>query len=140
VSANPTNILPFPTAKPTLDQLVAAWIEAKRKEDAANAERLAIEQAICEAQPPKEEGATTTELAGGMKLTLTGKLTYKADDIEALRNITREWDANTVPLKSTTALDATGCKWLRANRPDLWAQLAKVITVTPAKAAIKVGF
>ena len=42
MSAEPTNILPFPTAKPTLEQAVAAFIEAKRKEEAAKAERRAI--------------------------------------------------------------------------------------------------
>ena len=138
MSANPSNILPFPTAKPTLDEAVAAWVEAKRREDAAKAERLAIEEVICDLQPPREEGATTVE-AGGYKVTITGALNYKADDLEALRNITREWDADLVPVKSKTELDATGCKWLRANRPELWGQLAKVITVKPAKASIKVA-
>jgi hypothetical protein len=138
VSANPRNILPFPTAKPTLETAVAQWVEAKRKEDAAKAERLAIEQLICELEPPKEEGASTVE-AGGYKVTLTGSLAYKADDVEALREITRDWDRDLVPLKSKTELDATGCKWLRANRPDLWAQVAKVITVKPAKASVKVA-
>lgn len=137
MSANPTNILPFPTAKPTLEEAVQSWIEAKRKEDAAKAERLAVEELICQLQPPKEEGATTVE-AGGFKCTVTGSLTYKLDDLEALRNITRGWDAEIIPLKTKTELDATGCKWLRANRPDLWAQVAKVITVKPAKASIKV--
>lgn len=138
MSAEPTNVMPFPAVKPTLEQLVAAWIEAKREEDTANAKRLAIEQEICALQPPKQEGATTVE-AGGFKLTLTGSLSYKLDDIEALRNITQGWDANLVPLRSKTEIDPTGCKWLRANRPELWAQVAKVITVKPAKPSIKVG-
>lgn len=131
-------VLQFPTEKPTLDALVEQWIAAKRDEDAANARRVAIEAQICEAQPPREEGATTVE-AGGMKITLTGKLNYKADDLEALRNITAKWDANLVPLKTKTELDASGCKWLRANRPELWAEVARVITVTPAKTSIRVG-
>lgn len=138
MSANPTNILPFPGTTPTLEQAVAAFVEAKRKEDAAKAERLACEEVICQLQPPKEEGALTVE-AGGYKVTITGALAYKADDIEALREITRGWDAETVPLKSKTELDSTGCKWLRANRPELWGQLARVITVKPAKASVKVG-
>lgn len=138
MSAQPENVLPFPTAKPTLEEAVSAFIEAKRQEDAAKAQRLACEELICQLQPPKEEGATTVE-AGGYKVTITGSLTYKADDIEAMRNITRDWDANIVPLKTKTELDPTGCKWLRANRPELWGQLAKVITVKPAKAAVKVS-
>lgn len=138
MSTNPRNILPFPSAQPTLDEAVASWVEAKRKEDAAKAERLACEQLICELQPPKSEGSTTLE-AGEFKLTLTGSMTYKVDDLDAMREITRGWDAAMVPLKSKTEIDPSGCKWLRANRPDLWAELAKVITVAPAKTSIKVG-
>jgi hypothetical protein len=138
VSANLTNVLPFPGSLPTLEQAVAALVEAKRREDAAKSERLACEELICKLQPPKEEGATTVE-AGGFKVTITGSLSYKVEDLEALRNITRDWDANIVPLKTKTELDATGCKWLRANRPELWGQLASVITIKPAKAAVKVG-
>jgi hypothetical protein len=138
VSANPTNVLPFPGAMPTLADAVAAFVAAKRREDEAKAERLACEELICQLQPPKPEGSMTVE-AGGYKVTLTGGMTYKADDLEALREITSGWDANIVPLKSKTEVDATGCKWLRENRPELWLQLSKVITVKPAKVAVKVA-
>lgn len=139
MSANPTNILPFPTARPTLDQLVTAWIEAKRKEDAANAERLAIEQAICETSPPKEEGASTVELAGGMKLTLTGKLTYKVD-VAKLQVLAQQLPENVRPLKTETKADETGLKYLRAKEPALWALIAPAIEVKPGKTAVRVGF
>lgn len=138
MSAQVENILPFPTAKPTLAEAVAAFVEAKREEDAAKAKRLACEELICELNPPKGEGSLTVA-AGDFKLTLTGSMTYKADDIEALRNITAKWDSNLVPLTTKTEVSATGCRWLRENRPELWAELAKVITVKPAKVAVKVG-
>lgn len=138
MSANLKNVLPFPAAKPTLEEAVTCWVEAKREEDAAKAKRLAIEEVICQLQPPRTEGSSTVE-AGGYKVTLTGSLTYKLDDLEALRNITRDWDAEIIPLKTKTELDATGCKWLRENRPELWGQLAKVVTVKPAKTAVKVA-
>jgi hypothetical protein len=131
-------VLNFPTAKPTLAQAVVALVDAKRREDAAKAERLACEELVCELQPHKPEGSTTAE-AGDFKVTLTASMTYKVEDLEAMRNITREWDANLVPLKTKTEADPTGCKWLRENRPELWGQLAKVITVKPAKTSVKVG-
>jgi hypothetical protein len=121
-----------------LENLVPMWIEAKRQEDAAKQARLAVEERILAVQPAKEEGSTTVE-AAGFKVTLTGSLSYKADDLDALRNITAKWDAGLVPIKTTHALDATGCKYLRRERPELWAQLARVITVSPAKTAVKVG-
>lgn len=138
MSAQPENVLPFPTAKPTLEQAVTAWIEAKRKEDAAKAERLAVEEVICELSPPRPEGSLTVA-AGDFKVTLTGSYTYRVEDLEALRNITRDWDSNLVPLRSKTEADPTGCRWLRENRPDLWAQLSQVITVKPAKTSVRVG-
>lgn len=125
------------TADP-LAEAVNAYVEAKRDEDHAKKARIAAEDRILALQPAKEEGATTVE-AGGYKVTLTGKLSYKVDDLDALRNITATWDANLRPLKTTTALDDAGCKYLRRERPDLWAQLARVVTVSPAKTAVKVG-
>lgn len=126
------------TAADPLATAVADYIAAKRDEDTAKKARLVAEERILALQPAKEEGALTVE-AGGFKVTLTGSLSYSADDIEALRNITARWDANLVPLKTTTVLDSTGCRYIRRERPDLWQQLARVITVKPAKTAIKVG-
>lgn len=130
-------ILNFPNSKPTLDQLVEQWIAAKRDEDAANARRVQVEQQICELQPPKEEGATTVEV-GGYKLTVTGKLTYKAD-MKKLQELAQRLPEELRTLKTETKLDETGAKYLRANEPALWAVIAPAITVAPAKTAVKVG-
>ncbi len=138
MAANPTNIMPFPAGTPTLAQLVQQWVEVKRQEDVAKQQRLVIEQQICEAQPPKSEGSETVQ-AGDYKLTLPGSMSYKVDDLEALRTITRDWDVTLVPLKHKTEIDESGCRWLRANRPELWAELARVITVKPAKTSVKVA-
>ena len=126
-----------PTAEP-LAEAVALYVACKRDEDAAKKRRIEAEDRILALAPTKQEGATTVE-AGGYKVTLTGSLAYKCDDLDALRNITAKWDGNLVPLKTTTALDATGCKYLRRERPDLWGELARVITVAPAKTSVKVG-
>ena len=122
-----------------LEQVVREWMAAKAKEDAAKAERIAIEDQIFALHAAPEEGSSTAKLPTGLKVTVTGKLSYKCADLDALREITRQWDAHMVPLKTTTALDETGCKYLRAKEPALWAQIAKVIEIKPAKAAVKVG-
>ncbi len=132
-------ITTHPEAGNPLATLVADYIDAKRVEDQAKKHRLELEERILALAPAKEEGSQTVDLGNGFKLTTTGKLSYKADDLEALREITRGWDANLVPLKTSTTLDDTGCKYLRKERPELWAKLARVITVTPAKTALKVG-
>lgn len=136
MSANPSTILPFPDSLP---DLVQRYIEAKRDEESAKQIRLTLEERILALAPAREEGAQTTDLGNGFKLTTTGKLAYKCEDMDALREITRRWDGNLVPLKTTTSLDDTGCRYLRRERPELWRQLANVITTSPAKTSIKVG-
>lgn len=131
-------LTPLHTAADPLADAVEALVYAKRAEDAAKKTRIEAEERVIALQPAPAEGAMTVT-AGGYKVTLTGSLTYSADDIEALRNITAKWDANLVPLKTSTVLDATGAKYLRRERPDLWAQLARVVTVKPAKVSVKVG-
>lgn len=128
-----------PEAGNPLAELVAQFIDAKRAEDEAKKNRLALEERILALAPAKEEGSQTVDVGNGFKVTTTGKLSYKADDLEALREITRSWDANLVPIKTTSVLDETGAKYLRKERPDLWKQVAGVITITPAKTALKVG-
>lgn len=132
-------ITTHPEAGNPLATLVADYVDAKRVEDAAKKHRLEIEERILALAPAKEEGSQTIDLGNGFKLTTTGKLSYKADDLDALREICRDWDANLVPIKTTHAIDETGCKFLRKERPELWKKLARVVSVAPAKTAIKVG-
>jgi hypothetical protein len=128
--------IPITNTDPLADA-VQCYIDAKRDEDQAKKRRVNAEERILALQPAKEEGAITVE-AGGFKLTLTGKLGYACDDLNALREITRLWDANLVPIKTAATLDDTGCKYLRRERPDLWRELASVVTVKPAKTAVSV--
>lgn len=139
MSAEPTNVLPFPGVAPTLPDLVQQWIDAKSAEEAANMRRVTLEAQILELQPAKEEGSTTHELPGGMKLTLTGKLSYKAD-IAKLQQLAVNLPENLRPLKTEVKLDETGAKYLRAKEPQLWALIAPAIEVKPAKVGVKVGF
>ena len=122
----------------TLDALVVEWMQAKAEEDAANERRLAIEQAILAVNPAPEEGSQTVKLANGFKLTLTGKLTYKVDDMDALIRACSVWPAHMQPIKTVVQLDATGCKFLRGHEPAVWASIASHVTVKPAKVAVKV--
>ncbi len=122
---------------PTLASLVDAWTEAKRDEDRANERRIAIEQQILALQPAREEGSETVKLDDGRRVTITGKLSYSAD-MAKLAQLASQLPAERRPIKVETKLDTTGCKWLRANEPALWALIAPAITVKPAKASIEV--
>jgi hypothetical protein len=121
----------------TIEELVDQLIGAKSAERNAIAQRVAIEEQIIKMLGKREEGAHTTELANGMKVTITGKLTYSAD-MEKLQEICAKLPQEFRPIKIKTEIDTTGCKFLRANEPVIWARLAKAITIKEAKASVEI--
>lgn len=122
----------------TDDDLAGAWLAAKADENAANARRIAIEQEIVKRFGVKEEGAQTHALPSGPKIEITGKLTYKCEDMDKLRSLLVDVAPDLHPIKTKIEVDATGCKYLRANMPDVWEKIAPAITTKPAKPAVVV--
>jgi len=121
----------------SLETLAADWIEAKRLERQANAQRLAIEDEMLEQIKPNKEGRTTTHLDTGFKIISTAKMTFKAD-IDAMYDLTNKWDQAMVPLKTKIELDDTKLKLLRDEYPKLWLEIAPVIDSKAAKTHIAV--
>lgn len=119
----------------SLTNLVNELIAAKKAEAEANARRVTIEQEIVKITGQKEEGSQTHELDNGMKLTVTGKLSYSAD-MEMLKSLIASVPQNLRPVKVEMKLDETGCKYLRNNEPETWSLIAPAITVKPAKTSI----
>jgi hypothetical protein len=72
-----------------------------------------------------------------MKVTITGKLSYKAD-MEKLQAICAKLPPEMRPIKTETKLDETGAKYLRNNEPQIWAKLAAAITIKDAKPSIEI--
>lgn len=122
-----------------MDTLAMKWSIAKQKEDAARDERVGIEQEILALNPAREEGSETFSTPNGVKITTTGKLTYKCD-IEKLTALTGSWPSEARPLKTEVKADESKLKTIRSESPSIWAQIAEAITVTPAKTGIKVTF
>ncbi len=123
----------------TLDQLAMDWSIAKQKEDAARDERIKVEADILKQHPAREEGSETFATPNGVKITLTGKVTYKVD-IDKLTALTGSWPSDIRPLKTKVEADEAKLRALRADVPKLWADIAAAITVTPAKTGVKVVF
>jgi len=121
----------------TIEELVDQFIGAKAAETAATKRRVAIEEQMIALLGKRDEGAETHELANGMKVTITGKLTYTAD-MEKLQEICAKLPQEMRPLKTKVELDTYGAKYLRANEPAIWAKLAKAITVKTAKTGVEV--
>lgn len=120
-----------------LDALAGFWAAAKEREDAARDERVEIENKILSLHPAKEEGSETFATPAGAKVTLTGKLTYKSD-IGQLTAITEGWPVELRPLKVETKADDSKLKLIRANRPDLWKQIAPAIETKAAKTGVAI--
>lgn len=122
-----------------IDELALKWSIAKQKETAARDERVEIEEEILALHPAREEGSETFATPQGVKISLTGKLTYKAD-LDKLVAITATWPEEARPIKTEIKADESILKALREHSPDAWRQIAPAVTVTPAKTGVKVVF
>lgn len=122
-----------------LEALCAAWQEAKDREADARAERIRIEENILKVCPAKEEGSQSFETEHGIKVTVTGKLSYKAD-IDRLTALTGAWPDAIRPIRVKVEADDTRLKAIRATRPDLWAQIASAVETKPVKTGVEVKF
>ena len=121
----------------TIDTLVQSLIEAKKQEAQATAERVAFENLVIDYLGKREEGSETHTLESGLKVTITGKLSYTAD-MPLLAAICAALPEAARPLKTKVELDQTMAKKIRANDPSLWAMLSSAITMKPAKTAVEV--
>lgn len=122
-----------------IELLATKWRAAKAKEDAGRDERVDVEQQILALSPAREEGSQTITTPSGIKITTTGKLTYKAD-LAKLLELTQSWPQDAKPIKTEVKVDESILKALREHSPDAWRQLAPAVTITPAKTGVKVVF
>ena len=119
-----------------LKALSTLWLEAKAKEAEAASQRIAIEKAIIELVGAKEEGSKSTE-SDGIKITTTGRLSYKADATELL-TLTMAWPVDIQPAYLAPKVDETRLKKIRAERPDLWKEIARAVEVKPQKTGVNI--
>ena len=119
-----------------IDALARDWLDAKRAEGKANRARLLIEEQIGEALAHKSEGSQTHTLEN-YKVTLTQPVTRKVDP-EVWEAVKGKCPADMQPVKTVISADATGCKYLAANEPELWAEIAPAFTSKPGKLGVKV--
>jgi hypothetical protein len=119
-----------------IDGLLADWLDAKAAEQKAQALRYKIEAEITAAFDTKPEGAITHK-TDQHKVTLTQPVTRKLD-IMAWDKVRDLCPADMQPIKVKVEADAAGCKWLAANKPELWAKIAQAFETKPGKIGVKV--
>lgn len=119
-----------------VETLARDWLEAKAEEEEARAKRIAIEDQITAALETKTEGSIT-HTVGNYKVTLTQTLNRKLlldtwDRVKANCPIAMQ------PVKVRLEADPTGCKWIAANEPQIWASIAEAFEVKPTKIGVKI--
>lgn len=128
-----------PSRAAILDGLANQWEAAKAAEAEANKQRLAVEARIIELiNDGSIEGTQTADL-GAVKIKVTRSLSRKVD-LEALSEI-----AEQIPeairnrlLKTKIELDTRELRFIESNEPELYLIVAKAVTTTPSKPAVKV--
>lgn len=118
-----------------IEALCRDWIEAKKAENAANRQRIAIEEQIAQALESRPEGAITHKL-DGYKVTLTQPVTRKLD-VDAWEKVKGLIPMSLAPVKTKIEADGTGCKYLAENRPEIWAKIATAFETKPGKLGVK---
>lgn len=118
------------------DALCAGWLEAKRAETKARDQRLAIEVELAEAFEVPEEG-TKSQSTENYKVTVGQPISRKLD-VEVWDKLKGKIDTALHPVKTKVEADATGCKYLAKNEPDVWKAIAPAFTATLGKVSIKV--
>lgn len=121
----------------TLKELTNEWLAAKADERLANIRRVTIEDAILQMVEHKEEGSITTDAGDGIKITTTGKLSYKVD-VQMLDKLTLDWEQTEKPLKVKVEADEGKLKKIRRDNPTLWRQISKAIEVRAQKTGVAI--
>ena len=122
--------------KSNIEGLCGGWLEAKRREDEARKSRIEIENQISVALEKKPEGSITHKLEH-YKVTLTQPI-YRKLDAAKWATVKTLIGADMWPVKVIVEADATACKYLANNEPQLWALIADAFTVTPGKIGVEV--
>lgn len=121
-----------------INTLSTEWLIAKAEENAANKRRVVIEQQIINILGSLEYGSQTHD-QGDFKITITGKLNYKADFI-VLDDVLKHIKPDLHPIKVERKLDEKGLRYLQNNEPEIFEQIARAITITPAKTSVTIKY
>jgi hypothetical protein len=119
-------------------ELTNEWMSARADERLANIRRITIEEQILKLVEHREEGSLTTDAGNGIKITTTGKISYKADPIK-LDELTDGWPEEMKPVHFSLKVDETRLKKIRAENPALWKTLARAVEVKPAKTGVSIS-
>ncbi len=116
--------------------LAKEWLQAKLEEDYARARRVEIENQMAGALEVPAEGSKTHKI-DGYKVTVTQPIIRKVD-AKSWDEVKGKISPDMWPIKTKVEADATGCKYLANNEPEVWATVSSAFTATPGKIGFKI--
>lgn len=127
-----------PAAERELDQLGAAWLQAKAEEAEANKRRVAIEEQIVARVGVKDEG-TFSASTSHFKFSTTGRVT-RTLDADALHGLDAVIPAAILQrlVEYKPSLRLAELRYIENNEPDYYRAFSKALTVKPAKPGVKI--
>lgn len=121
-----------------LQQAINAYLEAKQAENVAKERRYAAEKEISRLVGYKDEGQLS-ESTGSHKVTVRYRVNRRIDmdKFDEIRGQLPPAIAKNL-IRSKPKLDMKGYRWLRENRPELFALVSTAITSKPGKPGVRV--
>lgn len=125
-----------------IDELANQWLLAKKSENEASKQRVAFEKQLIEALEFTQLEGSNRLKTDQFKVTLTAKLNKKLDVEKWLTIRDSIPDALRPVIKETPIIeykiDDKGMAYIKENNPEVFTLISEVITLTPAKTAVKV--
>ena len=135
-----TNQQPTPTLgsnEPNLNTMAFRWRLLKDAEEKAKLERVKCESDMLPFLDQREEGACTTTLSDGTKITVQNSF-GRSIHWDTWKRIQPRIPTDLHPIKLVEMLDETRLKFLLQNEPDTYKIISEAITTTPRKPNITV--
>ena len=123
--------------EPDINILAFRWRLLKDAEEKAKLERIQCESDMLPFLEQREEGATTTTLEDGTKITVKNSF-GRSIHWDTWKRIQPRIPTELHPIKLVEMLDETRLKFLLQNEPDTYKIISQAITTTPRKPNITV--
>jgi len=123
--------------EPSLDTMAFRWQLLKSAEEKAKKDRIQCESDMLPFLDQREEGACTTTLSDGTKITVKNSF-GRSIHWDTWKRIQPRIPTELHPIKIVEMLDETRLKFLLQNEPDTYKIISEAITTTPHKPNITV--
>jgi hypothetical protein len=123
--------------EPSLEQIAFRWQLLKAAEEKARKDRIQCESDMLPFLDQRAEGATTTTLKDGTKITVKNSVGRSMDWIK-WKEIAPEIPPKLQCVKLKDVLDEAHFRQLMSDEPEIYKKIAAAVTTTPHKPGITV--